>query len=99
MLLGKVGRTDRGFERVEFSDFYGVECSIQQSSLATEDALWLGCNEANPRMLVPGQGWQPVPMPPGDIVSDTRMHLSVPMVKALIKHLQAWLATKKLEVK
>lgn len=36
--------TDRGFERGEFDDRYGEKCSIQKSSLAHEDAIWLGRN-------------------------------------------------------
>jgi hypothetical protein len=35
---------DRGFLRGEFLDRYGEKCSIQKSSLATEDCIWLGCN-------------------------------------------------------
>jgi hypothetical protein len=38
-------RTERGFERVDFDDRYGARCSIQKSSLAEEDAIWLGQNE------------------------------------------------------
>lgn len=37
-----INRTDRGLELVEFRDFYNHECSLQQSSLATTQALWLG---------------------------------------------------------
>lgn len=33
---------DRGFLKGKFKDRYGVECSIQKSSLATEDCIWLG---------------------------------------------------------
>jgi hypothetical protein len=36
--------TSRGFARVEFDDLYGERCSIQKSSLATADAIWLGQN-------------------------------------------------------
>lgn len=38
-------KTDRGFIIGEFKDRYGINCSIQESSLATEYAIWLGCNE------------------------------------------------------
>lgn len=38
----KVKKNDRGFRLVEFIDFYGIPCSIQESSLATEQAIWLG---------------------------------------------------------
>lgn len=37
--------TPRGFMRAEFTDRFDKPCSIQKSSLATEDALWLGVNE------------------------------------------------------
>lgn len=82
--------TDRGFARIEFTDRYGVACSLQQSSLATEDAIWLGCNEPNPRRLVPGQGWQPVSLPEGTLC-DTRMHLTRDHVAQLVTVLQQWL--------
>lgn len=39
------GATGRGFSRGEFVDLYGVACSIQDSSLATMDAIWLGAHE------------------------------------------------------
>lgn len=43
-LLGHVQQTARGFDRIEFSDIYGALCSLQESSLATKDAVWLGEN-------------------------------------------------------
>lgn len=39
-----IQRTDRGFVRYDFDDMYGERCSAQQSSLATQPALWLGQN-------------------------------------------------------
>ena len=39
--------TDRGFIRGDFDDFYGSRCSIQESSLATDAALWLGVLEGS----------------------------------------------------
>lgn len=38
-------RTERGFAIGTFIDRYGDVCSIQKSSLATEDAIWLGIHE------------------------------------------------------
>lgn len=43
-------RTGRGFELVEFNDYYGKPCSLQQSSLALfeppgSSAVWLGQGE------------------------------------------------------
>lgn len=34
--------TDRGFSRGEFIDRYRSRCSIQKSSMAADDCLWLG---------------------------------------------------------
>lgn len=36
--------SDRGFKRGEFRDHNNEKCSIQESSLATEDCLWLGAD-------------------------------------------------------
>lgn len=93
--LGAVERTDRGFELIQFKDSYGVDCTLQQSSIATEFRIWLGCDDANPRVLVPGAGWKGLKMPP-DYLADTRMHLTQDQVEALIVHLQHWLKTGRL---
>jgi len=37
--------THRGFVLGEFRDLYGQPCSVQESSLATNHALWLGTNK------------------------------------------------------
>ena len=34
--------TERGFDFAAFTDRYGKSCSLQKSSLATEDCIWLG---------------------------------------------------------
>lgn len=34
--------TERGFGLYEFKDKYGQKCSLQDSSLATESAIWFG---------------------------------------------------------
>jgi hypothetical protein len=36
----------RGFKYADFKDLYGNDCSIQESSLATEDAIWLGLDDS-----------------------------------------------------
>lgn len=95
MKLGKVKKTSRGFEYIEFTDRYGVKCSLQASSLAEHEkpgisAVWLGCDDADPKVFIPGQSWQPVPMPK-NYTANTRMHLDRKQVEALIDHLQNWL--------
>lgn len=36
------GKTERGFTIMEFKDHGGLASSLQDSSLATDDAVWLG---------------------------------------------------------
>jgi hypothetical protein len=36
---------DRGFLRADFKDRNGEDCSMQESSIATEQCIWLGQNE------------------------------------------------------
>ncbi|MHA6481081.1 hypothetical protein ACX1C1_04055 [Paenibacillus sp. strain BS8-2] len=96
----KTGRTNRGFSLIEFNDMYGVGCSIQKSSLATEDAIWIGVNDANPQILasktqIGGTGWLKYPLPE-DVTLTTRMHLSQEQVKALLPILTAFAETGRL---
>lgn len=112
--LGRVKRTQRGFEHIEFLDHYKKRCSVQQSSLAIyqqpgTSALWIGPNDASPMVMAVNAasvgvktdaavGWVPYPIP--ECVSlSTRMHVNRQQVAALIKHLQAWLDTGSLKVK
>lgn len=41
----------RGFEVKHFEDLYNQDCSIQESSLATEDCIWLGIHTPDVRVL------------------------------------------------
>lgn len=97
------GTTGRGFALAEFVDRNGVKCSLQKSSIATEDAIWLGCDDENPRVMVAGKGWQPVayavaePEPDNLVTIDakemlvnTRMHLTREQVAALLPLLQGF---------
>jgi hypothetical protein len=88
----KAKKTLRGFSRIEFKDRNGIECSLQKSSIATEDCIWLGCNKANPVHMVPGAGWQPCPMP-SEYVANTRMHLTRSQVKKLLTILLKFVET------
>jgi hypothetical protein len=78
-MLGEVTYTDRGFERIDFKDCYGEECSLQQSS-AIEDSdipgasfVWLGANNVSGRA--------------------DRMHLNKEQVGELVAHLVNWMNT------
>lgn len=41
----EIGKTGRGFALGQFVDRYKQQCSVQDSSLATEAAIWLGVDE------------------------------------------------------
>lgn len=71
----KKGYTKRGFEILNFYDFYNEKCDIQRSSLATEDAIWLGTHSPNPQILEDGIGWTKYPLPKNVLISH-RMHLT-----------------------
>ena len=92
----QLGKTIRGFALLEFVDRYDRKCSLQKSSLATEDAIWFGCDDADPKVLVPGKGWTPIDMPP-DYSANTRMHLTQEQVRTLLPYLQRFAETGELE--
>lgn len=78
--------TGRGFGRIFFTDRYGQQCSLQDSSLAEEAALWFGVDNTGPS--IEGSTGKRNE----DIMA--RMHLTVPMVKALIPFLQEFVKTQ-----
>jgi hypothetical protein len=91
-------RTNRGFSRYEFKDQYGVECSLQESSLATENCIWLGANDINLKVFWPYLGWHDIDLNKHghDFVANTRMHLTQNQVKLLLPILQKFVKTGKI---
>lgn len=75
-------RTERGFLRADFMDRYGEKCSIQESSLAEENAIWLGCDKGLHHHVT------------GTCLA--RMHLTRPQVAALLPALTHFVATGEL---
>jgi hypothetical protein len=90
-----VEKTARGFDITKFSDRYGNECSLQKSSIATEDCIWFGVDDPKPMRLIPGQGWTPVEFPE-DTLFHNRMHLTQDQVKALLPYLRKFVKTGEL---
>lgn len=89
--------TERGFSIIESRDLYNNEFSIQKSSLADEDAIWFGINNADPKIMARlvmenGSGWVKYPVP-DDVMFTTRMHLSRQQVAELIPILQQFVDT------
>lgn len=73
------GETSRGFGHLTFLDRYEQICSLQDSSLATEPAIWLGVDNVGPSITGPnGQRNEDVSI---------RMHLTQEMVKELLPYL------------
>jgi hypothetical protein len=99
----EMGVTARGFPRGAFSDLYGSPCSIQKSSLATDDAIWLGVDDVSPKVLHGDArklgietdatcGLVPYPIPQ-EVSMATRMHLSREQVAQLLPILERFVAT------
>lgn len=70
-------KNQRGFKIATFKDLYGKNCSIQQSSLATDNAIWFGCEEGTHYL-----GTTPVDKIEYECVA--RMHLSRQQIKDLL---------------
>ncbi|WP_321354582.1 hypothetical protein [Pseudomonas extremaustralis] len=96
-------QTCRGFSLIEFEDLYGSKCSIQASSLASEDAIWFGPDDAEPKILASQAaahgvattedcGWVEYPIPEA-VSLTTRMHLTRDQVEALLPILQRFVET------
>jgi len=86
--------TNRGFGIIKFVDRYGETYSLQESSLATERAIWLG-PVGRVNVLTPGKGWKNVDLNEalnvpkrGSVLVHSRMHLTQPMAEELIGLLQ-----------
>ena len=89
--------TERNFAYHEFIDQKGVVCSIQKSSLAMVECIWLGCDDPGVKMLYPGKGWLPVELQTvlgtDQFIVNTRMHLTRKMVAQLLPILQKFVQT------
>lgn len=96
-------RTERGFSYHTFTDRNGVECSLQKSSIATEDAIWLGATEIGLKRFEPFIGWSDVKLPdggPGGVtyIANNRMHLTREQVAELLPLLQLFVQTGEIDL-
>src|SRR5687768_254006 len=94
----KIKPNQRGFLVGEFKDRYNSICSIQKSSLATEDCIWFGVDDPNPQIMASQaksfgietnetNGWVSYPIPK-EVLLSTRMHLTRKQVQDLLPILQ-----------
>ncbi len=100
-------KTQRGFPVVGFQDRCGAKCSIQKSSLADEDAIWIGIDDPDPQIMArdalemgrtdllndgPERYNGWVNFPiPDKVLLTTRMHLNKEQVATLLPLLQHFL--------
>ncbi len=92
-----LSRTQRGFNIGKFKDRYCNQCSIQESSLATEKAIWLGID--NPKLTVfenETKGKYLITDMPTNFSVESRMHLTQDQVKELLPFLQKFAETGEL---
>ncbi len=103
----KIKRNGRNFPYAEFKDRYNNVCSIQKSSLAFEDCIWLGVDNPNPQIMASQAnhfgvdtdettGWVKYPIP-NEVLISTRMHLTVKQVKDLLPILNKFVETGNIE--
>lgn len=100
----KIKKTARGFTYYEFKDSNGEKCSLQKSSSACEEKIWLGIDEAKIMEFYPApretdDSWLEIPeeeveaklkhRPQNSIYyKNQRMHLTRKQVKKLLPILQ-----------
>lgn len=82
-------KTERGFGRYIFKDTYDSQCSIQKSSITTEDRIWIGIDDLKLYDNVSGKS---VNKPP-DIDAFTRMHINKEQAKAIVEVLNTFIET------
>jgi hypothetical protein len=90
-------KNQRGFENGKFVDSYNNQCSIQKSSSAMDDFIWLGID--NPKLTVfkdESMGQYLETTLPKTWMVDSRMHLSREQVAELLPILQKFVETGEL---
>lgn len=88
--------TERGFGIYNFKDKYKVECSIQKSSAASEDCIWLGANDIGLKHFKAYEGWKDVDLIntiEEHYVANNRMHLTRKQVEKLLPILEKFVKT------
>ena len=86
--------TQRGFEIANFEDSYKLPCSIQKSSKADDDYIWLGIDKTMLTVFKDeNKGQHIVTELPANWSVDTRMHLSREQVEQLLPLLQKFVET------
>lgn len=91
-------KTNRGFDIASFTDSYGEKCSLQKSSSAMEDKIWLGIDK--PKLTIfenEKMGKYIVTNMPKHFMVTSRMHLTREQVSELLPYLINFVETGELE--
>ena len=106
----KIKKNKRNFDVATFTDHYGSVCSIQKSSLADKDCIWVGVDNADPKIMSSDairmglrqrtfdendNGWVKFEIPK-EVLLHTKMHLTRKQVKELLPLLQKFAETGEL---
>lgn len=107
----KLTETELGYRKIEFTDFYGEGCSVQESSIIDDDCedawdnpgsscLWIGIDTPTIKILTEDKGWQKVeiPHPEEKVLHSGRMHVDRKQVKQIRDALTHWLENKRLPI-
>jgi len=105
-VIDQTRHTPRGFASHEFKDAYDIKCSIQKSSSAERNCIWLGVDDPAPVIMASKAaqygiyttatcGWIPFQIP-DDVLIHSRMHLTQEHVENLLPLLQHFADTGRL---
>lgn len=97
--MNKLTKTNRGFSILKFKDRNRRLCSLQKSSLATQDCIWLGLDNAEIKEFYPtprdtDESWFDCNLdmlkhrPQNTIHVFSRMELTRTQVKKILPYLQ-----------
>lgn len=105
--MNKLTKTQRGFAIYKFKDRVKRLCTLQKSSLATQDCIWLGLNEPEIKEFYPSprdtdESWFDCDLDKlkhraqNEIYAFSRMELTRKQVEKLIPYLQKFVDTGEL---
>jgi uncharacterized protein with von Willebrand factor type A (vWA) domain len=83
------------FKIINFKDTLNRNCSIQESSLASEPNLWIGLEDTKPLVNRNGTEWQEYEIPDGVLLTQ-RMELNQQQIKEILPFLKKFARTGKI---
>lgn len=89
-------KTIRGFDIINFIDSKGVECSIQKSSQADDDYIWLGANKIGLKRFIAGRGWEDIELTQNsyeNYIANNRIHINREQAREIVEALQVFIET------